>query len=1091
MSPVAGGSLIERPLLEERLDDVLTRRLGVIVAEGGSGKSSLLSRWTGDRNAAWYSLTSDDESLARIARGLTDSLRLRAPGLSSEIGVILSSPQGPDAGADDRSRAAAFASRICEELDRSLTRDLVLVIDDLHELDPHGASVHLIEAFIRQAPQHLHIVVASRDELPFRVDRMRGRGQLVEISGGELAFTIEEMDALLAMHLPDHQDLSEPLRAITGGWPAVTRLMIETLGSVEPQARSSHLEAATIPEGPLFDYLATEIFEQESEDTKRVLQIVALFDRFSPELCETLGFDNARRTLDALHRRALFIERRHDPQGWLSLPAIMREFILRYVPLETEEAGRLYRSAAQWFGEGGHLVEALRALMASGDLTAVARFLTEQGSNVLSSGNIEMLLDAISGLPSDLRDASIARIEGEAWQVRGHWERALHCFDEAMDSSKQPGPGMVWRVGLIHYLRSEPDQAIKAFDRATLDGSHPVDEAILLGWKACAHWLRGEVEEGQTAVNQALQKAEAAAAPQALAIAHTAKAMLAATEGDRQANDLHYLKALDHAQRAGDILQITRIHTNRASLHMEEGAYDEALSELQTAIGLAGLSGFVIFQALGLCNRGATLHHLGRIEEAISDLKASRDLYQRTGSSAVAYPLEKLGGVFRDRGDLTQARSCYEEAILSSEEARDVQGLVPALAGMARVLLHEDASEARAFALRAMSFGPGIDHVGAINAAARVALTQDERTEAIELTERASAEARGRRDWAGLAESLEIRALALIDDDLAITLAEESIQLWEQIREPIGAQRARIAKARLVGGNEGKNLAHVAESTLRSLGARRLAAEAGALARDIDSTSDANVRVSCLGGFRVVRDGQLVPKNEWQSKKARDLLKVLIARRGRPTPRDVMLDALWPEESPDKISNRLSVALTTLRTVLDPAKELDIDDLIVTDGSTLALDLANVTVDVEVFFAAADAGTALIRSGETQSGVTKLIDAEGMYAGDFLEEDIYEDWSVPLREEARATYIRIARILADEAVVAGDHEAAIRYMLRSLERDPYDERAHLSLVAALLEVGRHGEARRRYRIYNERMEELGVESAPFPDPHLAFIQNKD
>jgi LuxR family transcriptional regulator, maltose regulon positive regulatory protein len=49
-----------------------------------------------------------------------------------------------------------------------------------------------------------------------------------------------------------------------------------------------------------------------------------------------------------------------------------------------------------------------------------------------------------------------------------------------------------------------------------------------------------------------------------------------------------------------------------------------------------------------------------------------------------------------------------------------------------------------------------------------------------------------------------------------------------------------------------------------------------------------------------------------------------------------------------------------------------------------------------------------------------------------------------------------------------------------LERDAYDEEAHLGLVATLAAACRHGEARRRYRIYGQKMDELGVEPTPFP-----------
>ena len=127
--------------------------------------------------------------------------------------------------------------------------------------------------------------------------------------------------------------------------------------------------------------------------------------------------------------------------------------------------------------------------------------------------------------------------------------------------------------------------------------------------------------------------------------------------------------------------------------------------------------------------------------------------------------------------------------------------------------------------------------------------------------------------------------------------------------------------------------------------------------------------------------------------------------------------------------------------------------------------LANLPVDVEEFLAAAAAGLDRFARGERAAALPLLAAAETAFTGDFLEEDPYEDWTVSLREEARAAYLAVART---------------RYHLRVLERDAYDEEAQLGLVATLAAAGRHGEARRRYRIYGEQMAELGVEAAPFP-----------
>ena len=133
----------------------------------------------------------------------------------------------------------------------------------------------------------------------------------------------------------------------------------------------------------------------------------------------------------------------------------------------------------------------------------------------------------------------------------------------------------------------------------------------------------------------------------ALAAAHTVLALVAAHDGDRLANDTHYLRALDHAERAGDVLQIIRIRLNRGSRLNEEGFHDEAIAELDLAIGLADLGGYGSFKAIALCNRGEARGALGRFDEALDDVQGSKAMFQRMGSLLVSYPLGQAGAPAR------------------------------------------------------------------------------------------------------------------------------------------------------------------------------------------------------------------------------------------------------------------------------------------------------------------------------------------------------------------------------------------------------------------------------------------------------------
>ena len=245
-----------------------------------------------------------------------------------------------------------------------------------------------------------------------------------------------------------------------------------------------------------------------------------------------------------------------------------------------------------------------------------------------------------------------------------------------------------------------------------------------------------------------------------------------------------------------------------------------------------------------------------------------------------------------------------------------------------------------------------------------------------------------------------------------------------------------------------------------------------------------SVAIRALGGFRVFRDGASVPLREWQSRKARDLLKLLVARLGRPAPRECLLEALWPEQDPCQTRPRLSVALSTVRAVLDPGRRLDPEHFVAATRDVVVLETGRIVLDLEAFLAQADAALALVRGGEEKDGLVALAVAEAAYTGDFLEEDLYEEWAVGPREQARAVYLSVVREVIELAAAREDHDAVGRYALRLLERDPYDESAHLELVAARTAARAHGEARRAYHAYTARMAEIDVTPAPFPKGQL-------
>jgi hypothetical protein len=355
---------------------------------------------------------------------------------------------------------------------------------------------------------------------------------------------------------------------------------------------------------------------------------------------------------------------------------------------------------------------------------------------------------------------------------------------------------------------------------------------------------------------------------------------------------------------------------------------------------------------------------------------------------------------------------------------------------------------------RAIEIGRHGYQLVAILTSARLAVERGDLAEAARRANEVLPIARGRRDRPITAGALEV--LAQVEDRVVERRAylDEARTLWQETGSPIGLASFLLVEARLSDDARALEAGIESERIFHAVGARGLAVEAADRVAVLRAAATPPVFVAALGGFRVVRDGRAVAVTEWQSRKARDLLKILVARRGRPTSREALFEALWPDDDPEPLANRLSVALTTVRSVLDPSRSFPPEHYISADKRSVALNLAHLPTDVEAFFTLAEAGHARLGRAMPMP-LPSWTQAEATYAGDFLEEDPRR-----LGGGARRNPGDIRRggsFVAGLTAVLGDVDGAIRLWLRVLE-GPIRRGAHLELVGLLSRAGRHGEA---------------------------------
>jgi LuxR family maltose regulon positive regulatory protein len=333
---------VPRPRLIERLDAGLRRKLTLVSAPAGFGKTTLLSEWIGNWESgigklgnqaasqplhpnpqspisnpkfAWLSLDESDNDPTRFLAYCIAALQTLAlsqvEGIEANIGKgalsALESPQPPP--------AEAILTSLINEV-AAVPDRIILVLDDYHliEAQPiHDALTFLL----RHLPPQMHLVIATREDPHLPLARLRARGQLTELRATDLRFTSSEAAAFLnqVMGLDLSAEDIAALETRTEGWIAGLQL-----AAISMQGRkdvTGFIQSFTGSHHFVLDYLIEEVLQQQSESVQTFLLQTAILDRLTGSLCDALaGQDNGQATLEVLEHANLFIVPLDEERRW-------------------------------------------------------------------------------------------------------------------------------------------------------------------------------------------------------------------------------------------------------------------------------------------------------------------------------------------------------------------------------------------------------------------------------------------------------------------------------------------------------------------------------------------------------------------------------------------------------------------------------------------------------------------------------------------------------------------------------------------------------------------------------------------------------
>ena len=435
--PVPTQSLVARNRLLDVLRAAGRRRLVLVHAPSGFGKSTLAAQWREelDRDGVavgWLTIDDDDNNVVWFLAHLLELIRRVRPALAAPLSQALED-RGDDAA---RYVLTTLIDEIHEKDDR-----MALVIDDWHRVSDAQTTAAL-GFLLEHGCHHLQIIVTSWSRAGLPVSKLRILDELVEIDPDSLRFDVDEARSLL--NEVDDLQLSESdveaLTTSTEGWVAALQLAALALrGGGDTNALVSRLTGATEMIG---EFLAENVLDTLEPEMTEFLLATSITERTCGGLASALAeVPRGQAMLEEIERRGLFLQRIDEDPNWFRYHHMFAEFLCRRLDRDhPERVEQLHRAASEWFVEHGHLNEAVDHALASGDSTRAVDLVEQDETNLLEQSKMTTLLGIVRKLPPRLV-VSRARLQlTMAWanillQRAAPAAAALKSFEAGMDGA--------------------------------------------------------------------------------------------------------------------------------------------------------------------------------------------------------------------------------------------------------------------------------------------------------------------------------------------------------------------------------------------------------------------------------------------------------------------------------------------------------------------------------------------------------------------------------------------------------------------------------------------------------------------------------
>ncbi|HSR34808.1 MAG TPA: LuxR C-terminal-related transcriptional regulator [Anaerolineae bacterium] len=659
--PPVRPELVSRPRLIERLNEGMDRKLTLVSAPAGYGKTTLLSEWIhqdGDGGTqalpvAWLSLDEGDNDPTRFLSYLVGAAQTIVPHLGEGLLGALQSSQPPPSETILTSLINELAA-IPQDCSRCCL--LGLVLDDYHLIESqeiHNAIAFLLD-HLPPPPEGAHLIIATRKDPLLPLPRWRAGAHMTEIREADLRFTHEEATAFLtqAMGLALSTDDVAILEARTEGWIAGLQLAALSMQGLDAARTAGFISAFSGDDRHIVDYLIDEVLAQRPRGTKDFLLKTSVLERMSGSLCDFVtGGEDGQNVLEMLEQANLFVVALDNRRQWYRYHHLFADLLRNRLRAMVGTGGllSLHLRASEWYDHNGYAEDAVHHAFAAGDLERAADLIEQNARDTFARSELRTLMNWVDALPEDLVQVRPWLCVFYAWALRLTGGGA-----EDVETRLQ-----VAELALRNTRTILPKDQVRAL------------EGHIAGIQAYQSLYREDIPRALSLSREALDRLPEATFARGL----TAMALGWASRfsGDLTGASQAFVEAATASLASGNTYAAVASTCRLAYTQMLAGQLGQAVKTcgeaLQMAAGMEGrhlpVAGYALVY-LGLVRR-----EWNHLEEAARHLADGIDLCRQVGymfDQVVGY--STLARVLHAKGDWDGARRAFQNAEQSSQRMK-------------------------------------------------------------------------------------------------------------------------------------------------------------------------------------------------------------------------------------------------------------------------------------------------------------------------------------------------------------------------------------------------------------------------------------